>query len=55
MEKREFEVTWTIHGTTTVSAYDIDDAKERVAELYVGELLDISSYDGPDFDDAEEV
>lgn len=55
MEKREFEVTWTIHGSTVVSAYDTADAEEQVAELYIGELLDISSYDGPDFDDAEEI
>lgn len=54
MEKREFEVTWTIHGSTVVSAYDPDDAEERVAELYVGELLDCSQYD-LDIDNAEEV
>lgn len=54
MEKREFEVTWTIHGTTTVSAYGPDDAEERVAELYVGELLDCSQYD-LDIDKTEEA
>lgn len=54
MEKREFEVSWTIHGTTTVSAYDLEDAKEIILESYPGELLDISQYD-LDVDDAEEI
>ena len=42
MKLQNFEVTYTITGVVAVEAYDYDDAKERVAELYTGELIDCS-------------
>lgn len=42
MKEKNFEVTYTITGVIAVSAYDPEDAEERVAELYPGELLDCS-------------
>lgn len=42
MKTSNFEVTYTITGVIAVEAYDRDDAEERVAELYIGELLDCS-------------
>lgn len=55
MATREFEVKWTLTGSTVVSAYDLEDAKERVEELYISELLDISDTYGPEIDEVEEV
>lgn len=40
MKLKNFEVTYTITGVIAVSAYDPEDAEERVAELYPGELFD---------------
>ena len=39
MKLQNFEVTYTITGVVAVEAYDYDDAKERVDELYTGESL----------------
>ena len=40
MTLKNFEVTYTITGVIALSAYDPEDAEERVAELYPGELFD---------------
>ena len=42
MKLQNFEVTYTITGVVAIEAYDYDDAKERVDELYTGELIDCS-------------
>lgn len=42
MKLQNFEVTYTITGVIAINAYDVDDAKERVDELYIGELIDAS-------------
>lgn len=42
MKEKNFEVTYTITGVIAINAYDTEDAEERVAELYTGELIDCS-------------
>lgn len=42
MKEKNFEVTYTITGIIAVYAYDPEDAEERVAEMYPGELFDCS-------------
>lgn len=42
MKLQNFEVTYTITGVIAINAYDIDDAKERVEDLYIGELINAS-------------
>lgn len=55
MKLQDFEVTYTITGVIAVKAYDLDDAKERVDELYTGELIDSSDITNIEITKVEEA